>query len=643
MAEYTKNYNLEKQQGNEYISIERLNDNFDKIDAVLGNTAKFEKAGGTATTITLTGIELTDGNSKTFIVSVDNGGKATIINNKPLYKPGTTSAPNLKAGKAVTVWYDASGDCFFIKASAEGDAVADHVLAGKTFSNDEDTGIVGAMPAKNAATYIPGTADQIIPAGQYLSGDQVIKGDEELKPENIRKGATIFGVTGTSKEATLNIFVGEQEPETKHGIWIRTNEEMTGIAMDKEIWLANDWSDPNIIKYADPPYITPYTRRPACALYNGEIYLLLFAPSNDMGTYNYKYNPITNIWTQLANPTQNHGYHTNWGAVAACVGDKIYVFGGNIYTGIQTVRDAFCYDISTNTWESISDMPVSLQNQAAVTIGTDIYLIGGSYYNNSNTYSVGYVYKYDTLTDTYKTLASYPISADGIAAVAIDGVIYAFGGRNVTDVSSGISGYYVTWKNECYKYDISNNKWSQFADLSDILGYVQGSNGTVKAGIGFHTAVAVGNDIYITGGMVGRSSTDTTNSSTVTKYHFKYNIENCTWSRMSDLPQEIAYHVAQFTNNAIHVLGGTHSANMRYNFNSKQYPEGTVVILRLNNRLGKYVAELITPAVRPIGDTNIFLNWFEDVLMYLDGTLQDNLPTYYGDGTKWVQFKGFEN
>lgn len=35
MAEYTKNYNLEKQQGNEYVSIEGLNKNFDTVDLQL--------------------------------------------------------------------------------------------------------------------------------------------------------------------------------------------------------------------------------------------------------------------------------------------------------------------------------------------------------------------------------------------------------------------------------------------------------------------------------------------------------------------------------------------------------------------------------------------------------------------------------
>lgn len=48
MAEYTQNYNLEKQQGNEYISIDGLNENFDTIDTEIKkvNDNKVEKESG---------------------------------------------------------------------------------------------------------------------------------------------------------------------------------------------------------------------------------------------------------------------------------------------------------------------------------------------------------------------------------------------------------------------------------------------------------------------------------------------------------------------------------------------------------------------------------------------------------------------
>lgn len=53
------------------------------------------------------------------------------------------------------------------------------------------------LNTKTAATIIPNTTDQIVAAGQYLTGIQTIKGDANLVAENIASGVSIFGVTGT--------------------------------------------------------------------------------------------------------------------------------------------------------------------------------------------------------------------------------------------------------------------------------------------------------------------------------------------------------------------------------------------------------------------------------------------------------------
>lgn len=111
----------------------------------LHDTATYQTATGTATAIVLSLPTLADGVPINFVAANTGTGAATTINGTPVYKPNTTVAPTFTAGKPYTVYYHAATPCFFIKASAEGDVVAADVLAGKKFSNDSDTGIVGTM------------------------------------------------------------------------------------------------------------------------------------------------------------------------------------------------------------------------------------------------------------------------------------------------------------------------------------------------------------------------------------------------------------------------------------------------------------------------------------------------------------------
>lgn len=140
----------------------------DSLTAHLSDS-KFQTAGGTATAITVPTATLSDGYAKTFIASASNSGTATTINGLPLYKPNSTTAPTLTAGKAYTVWYSSSGSCFFLKASAEGTATASDVLAGKTFSNDDDTGLTGAIATKTSSNLTVSGAIVTAPAGYYAS------------------------------------------------------------------------------------------------------------------------------------------------------------------------------------------------------------------------------------------------------------------------------------------------------------------------------------------------------------------------------------------------------------------------------------------------------------------------------------------
>lgn len=76
-----------------------------------------------------------------------------------------------------------------------GTAVVGDVSAGKTFVNSTGNLLTGTLVTRADTQILPGTADKTITAGLYK--DYKIPGEANLVPNNIKKGTTLFGVTGT--------------------------------------------------------------------------------------------------------------------------------------------------------------------------------------------------------------------------------------------------------------------------------------------------------------------------------------------------------------------------------------------------------------------------------------------------------------
>ena len=98
----------------------------------------------------------------------------------------TVNAMPTAALGTLTISMDSAGK---ITAKVE-QAVAGYVEAGSRSATKQ-------LTTKEAATITPGTSDQTIARGQYLTGAQTVKGDANLVAGNIKSGVSIFGVAGS--------------------------------------------------------------------------------------------------------------------------------------------------------------------------------------------------------------------------------------------------------------------------------------------------------------------------------------------------------------------------------------------------------------------------------------------------------------
>lgn len=100
---------------------------------------------------------------------------------------------NIKSGAAI---FGVPG----IAIEASGTAFPDQVLSGQTFSNASGPA-TGTMADVGQQNFTPGTSDQTITQG-YHNGTGNVGGDPDLTTGNIKSEITIFGVNGTSIQAS---------------------------------------------------------------------------------------------------------------------------------------------------------------------------------------------------------------------------------------------------------------------------------------------------------------------------------------------------------------------------------------------------------------------------------------------------------
>lgn len=181
---------------------------------------------------------------------------------------------------------------------------------------------------------------------------------------------------------------------------------------------------------------------------------------------------------------------------------RIYAIGGWNY-GLLNLNQA--YDTVSNSWSSMASMPTSRFSFGAATANGRIYAVGGE----TQTNVVSTAEAYDPSSDTWTTVSSMPTARDALAVVAgLNGQIYAIGGE--AQGSDGTYGPVGTVE----VYDLVKNSWSTVASMP-----------TPRLGL----AATVGPDgrIYAIGGFDGTSVLNTVEA---------YNPTTNTWSELAPMP-----------------------------------------------------------------------------------------------------------
>lgn len=137
-------------------------------------------------------------------------------------------------------------------------------------------------------------------------------------------------------------------------------------------------------------------------------------------------------WTHITWTTRAAAPIGKAEALRAVVDGKLYVFAGFSGDDGPVVRSDV-YDPASNTWTRIADMPTRLSHAGVTVVDHDVYFAGG-YIGTGPGYrqqfGVQNVWRYNVDTNTYTAMPNLPQALAGGGLVAIGRQLHYFGGNN---------------------------------------------------------------------------------------------------------------------------------------------------------------------------------------------------------------------
>jgi N-acetylneuraminic acid mutarotase/uncharacterized GH25 family protein len=246
------------------------------------------------------------------------------------------------------------------------------------------------------------------------------------------------------------------------------------------------------------------------------------------------FNPATNTWSLVTDVPIGALTH----AGTALIGNTVYFAGGDVGTFTQgktltATADVLTYNIDTNTWGAIQSLPVPVSCGGFVAINSVLYYYGGINATDNADVSNTYAFDLNNPSAGWISEAPMPNARNHVGYAAINGIAYAIGGQHLYNETSGNAA-------EVDAYNPATNTWTQVAALPQTWS-------------SFHVSTLVVNGKIVIAGGQTNGGYDGIYQNLIEEYDPTAN----QWSTVGTLPEANEGLATAYINGQFIAVGGT--------------------------------------------------------------------------------------